>query len=720
MKEHNGWREMNNTEAKENLMQPFYLDATGHPSFKAMVVRKGECTLLRRSSRHLAPGVEDRAALSPKFTFNPKEGIDNPALVICDDLELPISLKPRICVLTKKDNEMFGFHLRAEKGRPGHIIRHVEPGNCAQYAGLSDADRVLEVNGEYVDNIEHFKLINTEMANTSFPGRILMITESALSCYLFLRHELGFEPFLSHVVHEESSIQIALPDSRSEFTEDHTAKELVPSRIESQLRPILQSQLKVNFPPELEVSTEAVPESLVLLKLENSVVEKIRLSGSKITFLVVNGAAYEDAKMKNLNIAELIQSDNQTLCGKPRLCYVEKGPNGFGFELFSSEGAMAPFTLSIQSEGPAEKSGVQSDDRLIEINGVNVEDCTYLQVKKEIKETGDSVTLLVTDQKTDAYYRDKGIRIVPAMACFKHVPFKPRKLYLVKGSCGYGFLLKTEKTISGTYGQYLREVDAGSPAEKCGMKEGDRLLAVNRDNIEGLQHDIVVRKIRESGNQTTFTVISSEGEKYFTSLGLSPLICMDDDDVEEQMELKETAERRLSPLQAHPPLCCPTAQQATGPKPRLCHLVKSSSGYGFQIYSITDEPGVYIQEVVPEDVGYKAGIRDGDMVIEVNGINIEKVSYEDVLLKIKEKISEVTLLVMNKNEYWHCKDNDIPISRESAGEDNKTSKTGSTEKGIVSNTDSSKKTNKTTAKDSNAHLVNKVTSTGPLPSENLF
>ncbi|XP_078415160.1 Na(+)/H(+) exchange regulatory cofactor NHE-RF3-like [Cetorhinus maximus] len=513
-------------------------------------------------------GIEDRAALSPKFTFNPKEGIDNPALVICDDLELPISLKPRICVLTKKDNEVFGFHLRAEKGRPGHIIRHVEPGSCAQYAGLSDADRVLEVNGEYVDNIEHFK-----------------------------------------------------------------------------------------------------------------VVEKIRLSGSKITFLVIDGAAYEDAKMKNLNIAELIQSDIQTLCGKPRLCYVEKGPNGFGFE-FSSKGAKAPFTLSIQSEGPAEKSGVQSNDKLIEINGVNVEDCTYLQVKKEIKETGDSVTLLVTDQKTDAYYRDKGIRIVPAMACFKHLPFKPRKLYLVKGSCGYGFLLKTEKTTSGTYGQYLREVDAGSPAEKCGMKEGDHLLAVNRDNIEGLQHDIVVRKIRESGNQTTFTVISSEGEKYFTSLGLSPLICMEDDDVEEQMELKETAERCLSPQQARPPLCCPTAQQATGPKPRLCHLVKGSSGYGFQIYSITDEPGIYIQEVVPEDVGYKAGIRDGDMVIEVNGINIEKVSYEDVLLKIKEKKSEVTLLVMNKKEYWHCKDNDIPISRESASEDNKTCKTGSTEKGL--------------------------------------
>ncbi|XP_072342546.1 Na(+)/H(+) exchange regulatory cofactor NHE-RF3-like isoform X3 [Scyliorhinus torazame] len=470
-------------------------------------------------------GIEDRAALSPKFTFNPKEGIDNPALVICDDLELPITLKPRVCVLTKKDKEVFGFYLRAEKGKPGHIIRQVEPGSCAQHAGLVDADRVLEVNGEYVDNTEHFK-----------------------------------------------------------------------------------------------------------------VVEKIRLSGSKITFLVVDGATYEDAKVKNLNIAELIQSDIQPSCGKPRLCFVEKGPNGFGFELRSSEGAKAPFTLSIQPEGPAERSGVQSDDRLIEINGVNVENYTYLQVKREIKETGDSVTLLVTDQKTDVYYRDKGIRIVPAMACFKHVPFRPRKLYLVKGSCGYGFLLKTEKTTSGTYGQYLWEVDAGSPAEKCGMKEGDRLLAVNKGNIEGLQHDFVVTKIRESGNQTTLMVISSEGDKYFTS-------------------------------------------------------------------------------VVSDDVGYKAGIRDGDMVIEVNGINIEKFSYEDVLVKIKEKKVEVALLVMNKKEYWHCKDNNIPISGESTSEDNKII---NTEKGIVPSNNTGKKTNKTTGKDINAYFVHKVTPTRQFPSENMF
>ncbi|XP_062894658.1 Na(+)/H(+) exchange regulatory cofactor NHE-RF3-like isoform X1 [Mobula hypostoma] len=541
--------------------------------------------------------IEDTAALSPKFTFNPKEGIDNPALVINEDIELSVLIKPRICVLTKKDNEVFGFYLRAEKRKQGHIIRQVEPGSYAQLAGLYDADRVLEINGEFVDNMEHSK-----------------------------------------------------------------------------------------------------------------VVSKIKRSGNQVTFLVVDGAAYEDAKMQNLDFAEIVQAEHGTPYGKPRLCYVEKTPSGFDFQLCSHDGVKGQFTLSIQPGGAAEKGGLQMDDRLIEVNGVNIEGCTHLQVARKIKESGDSVTFLVADQKTDAYYRDKGIKIIPAMACLKHLPFRTRKLYLVKGSCGYGFLLKTEKTASGTLGQYLSEVDAGSPAEKCGMQEGDRLLSVNGENIEGLDHGAVVKKVRQGGNQATFVVISSEGDKYFTSLGLSPLICDD----EEQVNPKQTTEGQSK---EHPPLqpASPSPSQVAGerksvPKPRLCHLVKGSKGYGFQLYSITDEPGAYIQQVLPDEVGYNAGIRTGDIVIEVNGKNIEKVHYEDVLLRIKENEDKVTLLVMNKDEYWHCKDNNIPISKEPDSEDNELKTTRNPDKGIFS----SFNTKNRSRRNSSGHPVNKLRISGRL------
>lgn len=121
-----------------------------------------------------------------KFTFNPKEGIDNPVMVVMDDSGWCINLsnyqlsirancsgrlwqhlsisfcsesrstpRPRLCVLRREEGESFGFHLRVEKGRQGHLIRNVVAGGVASRSGLQDGDRLLEVNNSYVDDVSH-------------------------------------------------------------------------------------------------------------------------------------------------------------------------------------------------------------------------------------------------------------------------------------------------------------------------------------------------------------------------------------------------------------------------------------------------------------------------------------------------------------------------------------------------------------------------------------
>ena len=45
---------------------------------------------------------------------------------------------------------------------------------------------------------------------------------------------------------------------------------------------------------------------------------------------------------------------------------------------------------------------------------------------------------------------------------------------------GYGFKLRTEK---GKAGQFISEVDPGSPAETAGLRDGDRILEVNGKNV---------------------------------------------------------------------------------------------------------------------------------------------------------------------------------------------------------------------------------------------
>ncbi|XP_048683684.2 Na(+)/H(+) exchange regulatory cofactor NHE-RF4 isoform X2 [Caretta caretta] len=343
--------------------------------------------------------LEDTKELTLKFEFNPKDGIDNPALSLAEDSDTEDAGKPRFYLLTKGDGESFGFCLREEVGYKGHIIRQVACGGMAQRRGLQDGDRILEVNGEYVDNMEHFR-----------------------------------------------------------------------------------------------------------------VAQKIKASGNQVAVTVLDGNAYEVAKALDKNLAELLPGHT-----RPRLCHVVKDKSGFGFRVSAPEGVKGTFRLSVTSNGPADKAGVPSDSWLLELNGASVRNYTYALLTRKLKQSGSKVTLLVIDAKSEEFYRLQGVRVIAAMADAATLPFKARKLHMVKGPDGYGFLLKEERGSSGRMGQFLCEMDTGLPADRAGMRDGDRLLAVNGEGVEGLCHQEVVDMIRASGNQVTLLVIDPDGDKFYSS-----------------------------------------------------------------------------------------------------------------------------------------------------------------------------------------------------------
>lgn len=59
---------------------------------------------------------------------------------------------------------------------------------------------------------------------------------------------------------------------------------------------------------------------------------------------------------------------------------------------------------------------------------------------------------------------------------------------MIKGDNGYGFHLHGEK---GKTGQYIRKVEAASPAEESGLRAGDRVVEVNGENVERETHQQV-------------------------------------------------------------------------------------------------------------------------------------------------------------------------------------------------------------------------------------
>uniref|UniRef100_A0A8C6TQM4 PDZ domain containing 3b n=1 Tax=Neogobius melanostomus TaxID=47308 RepID=A0A8C6TQM4_9GOBI len=358
------------------------------------------------------PGGNVDDNLKRFFSFNAKEGIDNPAMVITDDTDSGTTAHPRLCVLKREEGESYGFYLRMEKEQPGHIIRKVAPGGIAAYSGLRDGDRLLEVNCCFVDDISH-----------------------------------------------------------------------------------------------------------------QEVTMKIKLSGNQLSLLVLSEEEYRLCKSKEYDFKKLPMVNKSECCKPPRLCHITKNPgSGLGIAFAPVEGQKGHFTVNLVAGGAAEKAGVFKGDRLVWMSGAIVEDLSHSAISTMLKKCGSQITILVVDAESEKYYNSQGIPILPAMATTHNLPYTARKLHLLPGKDGYGFLLHLERSPSGRVAYVLREMVSGGPAEKAGMRAGDLLLEVNGEAVEGLKHEEITDRVRQSGQEVTLTTITPEGLDFYTKLGLSPLL----------------------------------------------------------------------------------------------------------------------------------------------------------------------------------------------------
>lgn len=103
----------------------------------------------------------------------------------------------------------------------------------------------------------------------------------------------------------------------------------------------------------------------------------------------------------------------------------------------------------VTSGGLAEKAGVKLNDRLLEINGENVEGATHDHIVEKVKEAGGSIVFLLVDEETDEYYKNKRIKLGAGLATVKHLPHKPRIVDITKGPEGFGFFLREEPKRTG-------------------------------------------------------------------------------------------------------------------------------------------------------------------------------------------------------------------------------------------------------------------------------
>lgn len=66
---------------------------------------------------------------------------------------------------------------------------------------------------------------------------------------------------------------------------------------------------------------------------------------------------------------------------RPRLCCLVRGEQGYGFHLHGEKGRRGQFIRRVEPGSPAEAAALRAGDRLVEVNGVNVEGETHHQVR---------------------------------------------------------------------------------------------------------------------------------------------------------------------------------------------------------------------------------------------------------------------------------------------------------------------------------------------------
>ncbi|XP_037545478.1 Na(+)/H(+) exchange regulatory cofactor NHE-RF1 [Nematolebias whitei] len=280
------------------------------------------------------------------------------------------SLRPRLCALQKGDNG-YGFHLHGEKGKTGQFIRLVEPDSPAESSGLRAGDRLVFVNGEDVETESHQQVVSRIRATV---GPLELVVVDPDTEQLLKKHNLKC---LKEFVSEGLPLPFEEEEDRElEETENGDVKQEVE---EEEEEVVVQEEVVEQEETPKELTPVPVPER--------------------------NGEVHVEKKL-SISSEKEVQAEL-----RPRLCVIQRGPNGYGFNLHSERARPGQYIRAVDEDSPAERAGLQPKDRIVQVNDVPVEGKTHSQVVAAIKAGGEEARLLVVDTETDTFF--KRCRVTP-------------------------------------------------------------------------------------------------------------------------------------------------------------------------------------------------------------------------------------------------------------------------------------------------------------------
>lgn len=497
----------------------------------------------------------------------------------------------------------YGFDLVTNKAGEGHFISMVHPDGPAEATNVCKGDWLIEVNRQNVEKLSHSQVIKT--IKESPEGRVSLLllpeeTEKWRKRYLMVitssHPDLEYyytrdrfkneEPSFFNVISDrfESCDSKKSASSKEILSNGNNHRHSVPSSNESSKH----DNQKENIIQRRFSSKKEFMED------ETFSNEKSKLEGpfSKSDFLKNSLKSHNSVSTLKSNISEGSQSSHITTITIldreffARQCKLRKNEDcsDYGFKLDSLPENEGHFLCNIDSDGPAAKAGVEENDRLIEVNNVNVEYTSHQNLVKMIRNSPDQeVTFLVVDKQAYEWFLSRNLRIhhnattlIRDMDNFRNhlinerVSARKSHLSLLQSdsfhrpSIGSEMLIyPTISTIEereaslvrelirmpesapnprictivskpgqkfgftlNTYhkdsAKLISEIEPDSPSSFAGLRQWDRLVEVNGINVNRENHTQIKERIEKSGYRVQLMVLQESEYVWYEKNGLIP------------------------------------------------------------------------------------------------------------------------------------------------------------------------------------------------------
>ncbi|XP_008306835.1 Na(+)/H(+) exchange regulatory cofactor NHE-RF3-like [Cynoglossus semilaevis] len=386
------------------VVSPVHLTASPVNSYGSISCVSARTGTLTQDSMSSSTGCQD-AVHVPRFTFNPREGIDNPALVITDDPEPDSSLVPKLCYLKRMEGQSFGFYMRVDQTHHSFEVRGVERWSPAECSGLKDGDRLLEVNEEYV-------------ADKDFYTVMRKIQSCGVHLFLLVLRKEEYEQSMSMGLDLKMLVKLAKGDHWTRPRLCHISKEpehglgMTIVAVEGQKGQYMVCTVPDGAAEKAGVCTGDrliwINGALVSMLTHSHLVKAGKKSGNSVTLLVADSESEACYVRRKMPILPVIAQ----CCSIPhaaKTMHLEKGADGYGFllrqEKLVGQERKVHVLREIDVGSPAEGAGMEDGDLLLAVNGEPVESSQHEDIVQLIRKSGDEVTLTTMSIPGRDFYR---------------------------------------------------------------------------------------------------------------------------------------------------------------------------------------------------------------------------------------------------------------------------------------------------------------------------